>query len=98
MSESNIDKIMTVIDDAQPDVGHVDYLRKRPAIRAAIVEALDQGKPASQFSDPRVQIVYEILCDDNTPPTLEQHWEGWAARKIVDALAAAPPQAAQRKP
>lgn len=41
-----------------------------------------------EFDDPRVQIVYEMLCDDklNTPPNPEEHWEGWLARNIVAAL------------
>ena len=42
-------------------------------------------EPAAQFEDPLVQAVYAILCSDEVPPA-EQHWEGWAARRIVDAL------------
>ena len=41
--------------------------------------------PISQFDDPRVQTVYEILCADAAPPKGE-HWEGFIARRIVDAL------------
>jgi hypothetical protein len=39
-----------------------------------------------EFEDPRVQAVYAILCDDTMPPNPEEHWEGWKARRIVDAL------------
>lgn len=41
-----------------------------------------------EWNDPRVQIVYEILCDIDlcTPPNPEEHWEGWTARNIVAAL------------
>ena len=48
-----------------------------------------QPEPAAQWDDPRVQRVYELLCSDEAPPK-EQHWEGWLARRIVDALAASP--------
>lgn len=37
------------------------------------------------FEDPRVQLVYSILCNYDDPPEGE-HWEGWVARKIVDVL------------
>lgn len=49
--------------------------------------------PVVGFDDPRVQRVYEILCSDEQPPS-EQHWEGWTARRIVDALYAQPVSAA----
>jgi hypothetical protein len=40
------------------------------------------------WDDPRVQLVYKILCDPDldTPPNREEHWEGWIARNIVAAL------------
>lgn len=40
------------------------------------------------WEDPRVQIVYKVLCDPdlNTPPNPEEHWEGWVSRQIVAAL------------
>jgi len=44
------------------------------------------SEPAVAFEDPRVQAVYAVLCSDESPPVGE-HWEGWAARRIVDALA-----------
>ena len=37
------------------------------------------------WEDPRVQIVYELLCADLVPPG-DDHWEGWVARHIVAAL------------
>ena len=42
--------------------------------------------PVAKFDDPKVQAVYEILCNDEAPPKSE-HWEGFIARRIVDALA-----------
>lgn len=41
-----------------------------------------------EWEDPRVQIVYKILCDPelNTTPNPEEHWEGWVSRQIVAAL------------
>lgn len=46
--------------------------------------------PAVLFNDPRVQIVYELLCDGQCPDNSAEHWEGWIARRIVGALSAAP--------
>ena len=43
--------------------------------------------PKAQFDDPKVQAVYAILCDEAKPAEGE-HWEGFTARRIVDALAA----------
>jgi hypothetical protein len=40
------------------------------------------------FNDPRVKIVYDLLCEEVAPPP-GQHWEGWASRRIVAALSAA---------
>ena len=41
--------------------------------------------PKARFDDLKVQAVYAILCEDAEPPKGE-HWEGFAARRIVDAL------------
>ena len=49
-------------------------------------QALAQPEPVAKFDDPKVQLVYEILCSDEAPPKGE-HWEGFMARRIVDALA-----------
>lgn len=45
-------------------------------------------QPAIDFDDPKVQAVYSILCDTKMhgKPD-EEHWEGWQARRIVEALA-----------
>ncbi len=42
------------------------------------------------FDHPCVQLVYETLCQDHCPPKGE-HWEGFVAQKIVEALAAMQP-------
>lgn len=41
--------------------------------------------PQAQWDDPRVQAAYGVLVADEEPPE-GQHWEGWAARRIVDVL------------
>lgn len=39
------------------------------------------------FEDDRVQKVYDILCDTELKgKPREEHWEGWQARRIVEAL------------
>jgi hypothetical protein len=38
------------------------------------------------FDDPKVQLVFEILCDDTPPPNPEHRWESWYAKRIVAAL------------
>jgi hypothetical protein len=47
-------------------------------------------RSATRWEDPRVQIVYTLLCADEAPPDREEHWEGWIARRIVAALATKP--------
>lgn len=42
--------------------------------------------PIAESEDPRVQRVYEILTSSMRPPE-DEHWEGFVARRIVDALA-----------
>lgn len=63
-------------------------ITKEYFVAQELLKLFSQGKqyPESKFDDPRVQIVYEILCADEAPPKGE-HWEGFIARRIVDALA-----------
>lgn len=42
-------------------------------------------KPHVKWEDQRVQQVYEVLCRNDAPPPGD-HWEGFQARLIVDAL------------
>jgi hypothetical protein len=49
------------------------------------------------WEDPRVQIVYELLCADLVPPG-NDHWEGWVARHIVAALNQSSPPKTQAPP
>jgi hypothetical protein len=44
------------------------------------------NEPMATWEDERTQIVYRLLCDGKEPPNLEEHWEGWVARRIVAAL------------
>mgnify|MGYP000128344972 CR=1 FL=1 len=44
-------------------------------------------KELAEWEDPRVQTVYEMLCDhDERPANPEEHWEGYIARRIVAVL------------
>jgi hypothetical protein len=43
-----------------------------------------------EFDDPRVKVVYDILCDTTLTPPDDKHWEGFVARHIVAMLASAP--------
>lgn len=81
-------------------VGHLwDKLDAKTCIRGALeIEALRatqlaapaaQGEPLARWEDAQVQTVYRVLCADEAPAKGE-HWEGWCARRIVDALAAQP--------
>jgi hypothetical protein len=58
--------------------------------RAAYAEGLShkpaEEMPAVPFEDPRVQAVYGVLCDTDTLPPEGEHWEGFVARRIVNAL------------
>ena len=56
---------------------------------ASVMGLTATPEPLTSFDDPKVQVVYDLLCSDEAPPP-EQHWEGWVARRIVDALAATP--------
>lgn len=50
----------------------------------------EQRTELPEFEDPEVQVVYECLCDDEAaPPNPEEHWEGYAARRIIAKLRAA---------
>lgn len=40
------------------------------------------------FEDIESQIVYETLCDSSLTPPTGEHWEGFAARHIVQRLRA----------
>jgi len=55
----------------------------RRLVRAAITTT---SHPNCTFEHPLVQIVYKILVDSEDVPPPEQHWEGWAARRIIDAI------------
>lgn len=50
-------------------------------------QAAPKAAAVAAFEDARVQVVYNILVDDEAPPAGE-HWEGFIARRIIDALAA----------
>lgn len=56
--------------------------------------AQNKAAPVASWNDSRTQKVYEVLTNDNYPPKgSEEHWEGWKARLVVDALFPEQPQA-----
>lgn len=58
-----------------------------PELTETAVTAKNPAAPVSSFEDSRTQAVYEVLVNDNYPPAgSNEHWEGWKARLIVDAL------------
>lgn len=58
-----------------------------PELTETAVTAKNPAAPVSSFEDSRTQAVYEVLVNDNYPPACgNEHWEGWKARLIVDAL------------
>lgn len=48
-------------------------------------EQQSEREAMPKFEDARVQLVYQILCSDDHPDG-DEHWEGFAARRIVSAL------------
>lgn len=62
------------------------YVDTDRAMRAQAAPQAD-SVPKASFDNPMVQAVYAILCEDAEPPKGE-HWEGFVARRIVDALSA----------
>lgn len=61
-------------------------MTKAPSVSTTAQCGAGEALPA--WEDPRVQIVYEALCDQSLhePPNREEHWEGWLARNIVARL------------
>lgn len=69
----------------------LDEMQKAALPAGQATAAQVDSVPKAQFDDPKVQAVYAILCDDADWPPKEnpqQHWDGWIARRIVDALLA----------
>jgi len=57
--------------------------------------ALQSHTPNVEFEDPRVQLVYGIICGGHEPPEGE-HWDGYVSRLIVDALQSQDKEDAER--
>lgn len=77
-----------LIGGFEPPDGHRDDPCPGCNPASAIPKPAPDAVRLPDFEEPRVQIVYEMLCDDtlNRPPNPEEHWEGWIARNIVAAL------------
>lgn len=66
---------------------------QQPQAEAPVI-AQNKAAPVASWNDSRTQKVYEVLTNDNYPPKgSEEHWEGWKARLVVDALFPEQPQA-----
>ena len=71
--------LCTDMDDAEQEAKYANMAWPHTAKNSAA--------PFSSFYDSRTQAVYEVLINDNYPPAgSNEHWEGWKARLIVDAL------------
>jgi Lar family restriction alleviation protein len=71
---------VTMTGQGSTERGAIDAWNQRAPTQGA------DARPVATFDDPRVQGVYELLCEPANPPAGE-HWEGFIARKIVDLLA-----------
>lgn len=62
--------------------------RLRAELSVLASPSAEAAKPVvlAEWEDPRVQVVYRILCDTETGPPPEEHWEGFLARRIIAAL------------
>ena len=67
-----------------PDALTRDGWRWISVARVPGISTPDAALPT--WDDPRVQAVYDLLCDDATPPDPAEHWQGWYARWIVARL------------
>jgi hypothetical protein len=71
------------------NVAGLDALEKQlRRLRESHFQASPPAQPKAEppkvsFEDQRVQAVYDVLCSDEVPPEGE-HWDGFAARRIVD--------------
>lgn len=85
-------------DERSSNAGDESAGRSFATSNSPISDSAQQPAPAASpthgvadWEDSRVQIVYDLLCDDKTPPNPQEHWEGWLARRIVGALFAEHP-------
>ena len=74
------------------EVATTHFAKDRQEILAAreTLRARLSAPEPKEFTD-KEKIVYDILCSDETPPN-GQHWEGFVAQKIVEALAQPEPE------
>ena len=52
----------------------------------ATADTIPSDEDLPPFDDPKVQLVFEMLCDDTPPPNPEHRWESWYAKRIIAAL------------
>lgn len=63
-----------------------DGSSRRENLFMTVSQTTAEPLPMATWEDERTQVVYRLLCSDETPPNMEEHWEGWVARRIVAAL------------
>ncbi len=76
---------------SEPAAGQCGESCERAKLCGACARGLEEAREPvalKDWEDPRVQKVYEILCDTETEPPEGHHWEGFQAQRIVAALAA----------
>lgn len=56
--------------------------------RKQALQSAETSAEKVEWGDPRVQKVYELLCDTESEPPEGHHWEGFQAQRIVAALSA----------
>lgn len=68
-----------------------DALAALDRLEAAAVPELSREDVLPAWEDPRVQVVYELLCNMPEGKPADDHWEGWTARHIVASFARSVP-------
>lgn len=87
MAEEHADELMVAHLDGRMRAAQPAGAQAAPELTETAVTAKNPAAPVSSFEDSRTQAVYEVLVNDNYPPAgSNEHWEGWKARLIVDAL------------
>lgn len=67
-------------------VHDIEHHQMRDEALKTVKELTEDDQPTANWEDERTQVVYRLLCSDDAPPNMEEHWEGWVARRIVAAL------------
>ncbi len=74
--------LQSIMDCFSPDDTAGDYQYKIQQL----FNTVPKEEPKVEWADPRVKMVYDLICDDEDTPPVGNHWEGWLARRIVENL------------